>query len=196
MTLAMLDEALKPLGISSEALIKAVLDGVAGARQAPVVSQPITPEALGAYSAAGWDLSPLPEGEPDSLVGTARWWSDQLAHAWTVTETAEALGVDPSRVRQRLNGSSLLGVKVGREWRVLLAQFVTGNGEPHEPPGLAEVLRAVPRHLPAIVVASWLSTPQPELQLDGEPLAPTEWLERARDIGRAVSLANVLDVFA
>jgi len=207
MTMASLEEAVRPLGLSAEALINAVLDGVVGPRSISVTSQTLTEGALAAYSRAGWDLRALSEDEPDPLIDTTRWWAHQLTTGWSVAEAAQRLHVDPSRIRQRLVDRTLLGVKVGREWRVLTVQFLDDamrarSDSPGvaptwtEPPGLPEVLRAVPAHLPILTIASWLATPQPDLEVDGHPMSPPEWLALTLDTDRVKQIASSIDLVA
>ncbi|HKN54759.1 MAG TPA: DNA-binding protein, partial [Amycolatopsis sp.] len=43
-------------------------------------------------------------------------------------------------------------------------------------PGLEVVLRALPDDQPALVVAAFMSTPQPDLLINDQPATPRQWL--------------------
>ncbi|HEU0102580.1 MAG TPA: hypothetical protein VFR07_09700 [Mycobacteriales bacterium] len=95
-----------------------------------------------------------------------------LADALTVREAASRLGVTDSRVRQRLAARTLLGVEDSSAWRLPQFQF-DGSGLLH---GLDAVLPAFPEDAHPLAVLRLLESPHPDLELDGEPVSPREWL--------------------
>lgn len=115
-----------------------------------------------------------------------------LADALDVNAAAHLLGVDPTRIRQRLRERSLYGIRRdSRTWLLPRFQF---DGE-QEIPHLGEVLRALPDDLHPRSVEGFLSVPKPELVDDrDEPTTPREWLRTGGPAGPVVALASALAV--
>ena len=78
-----------------------------------------------------------------------------------ITETALLLGVDRSRVSQRLSAGSLWSFRLGRTRRLPRWQF-TADGR--SIPGLEVVVAAIPVELSPESVAGFMNTPQPGLE--------------------------------
>jgi hypothetical protein len=136
----------------------------------------------------GLDLSPLREDEPD---GRARAVAEQAVlhdSALTVGEAAETIGVDTSRIRHRLLARRLMGWKDRGGWRLPAWQF-TDKGVL---PGLEIVLAALPTDQPALVVASFMTTPQEDLLARSRAITPSEWLQAGGDPQRVARLAAML----
>lgn len=109
------------------------------------------------------------------LARTAAKYVALLATARTVAEAAQLLGVDQSRVRQRLGQRTLYGIKVARGWRLPAFQFDLDQPD-RLVPGIGRVLAALPPDLHPIAVYNWFTLPEPDLHLQGETLSPLEWL--------------------
>lgn len=118
------------------------------------------------------------------------WQVVTLAGAFDVAEVAQRLGVDPTRIRQRLRGRTLYGLRVqGRSWRLPRFQFdETGREIPH----MGEVLRALPPDLHPRSVEGFLLAPTPELSADGKPTGPRDWLRSGGPADPVVALATAL----
>jgi excisionase family DNA binding protein len=114
-------------------------------------------------------------------VAFRRWRATSL----TAREAAARLGVEQSRVRQMLGERSLLGFKDGNEWRLLELQFADDQLVPN----IRQVVRALPAELPISAAANWLMTPEPDLELDGEPVSPLRWLTEGGPADPVVALA-------
>lgn len=104
---------------------------------------------------------------------------------------AALLGVDRSRISQRIGERTLYAFTTGRRggsgplffpaW-----QFV-GNGTL---PGLGKVLDVLPSHLHPLVVHHWFTTSNAELRLRGsDPLSPRDWLVTGGPVATVVALA-------
>lgn len=142
----------------------------------------------------GGKVKPVPPG-PDHprtryLAEAARLRADTMS----VEEAAKLLGVNPSRIRQRLGGKprTLLGMKSGREWRVFRYQFDGGRLVP----GLDRVIAAMPRDRDPVGDHNWLTLPSDELALeDGNDtlVSPLTWLRMGLDVDRLVTFASHLD---
>ena len=132
-------------------------------------------------ASGGLDTSPLRAGEGEPLTETALEYARLLQSSLSVEQAAKLLGVNPSRVRQRLTGHprTLYGIKEGKAWRVPRFQFAGRKAVP----GVAAVIGALPPDLHPVAVRRWLTTPHPDLRVDaGEarPVAPLEWLRTGR----------------
>ncbi len=108
-----------------------------------------------------------------------------LADALSTADAASRMGVDPSRVRQLLAERRLLATRDGGEWRVLDVQF-TDDGLV---PNIGAVVSALPDGLPPLAAAIWLRTPEPDLEVAGEPVSPIAWLSAGGDPERVRPLA-------
>jgi hypothetical protein len=109
----------------------------------------------------------------------------------SVEDAADLLGVNASRVRQRLAERSLYGVKDGNAWRLPGFQFVAAGLVP----GIEVVFRRLPPELSPLAVARWLVTPNPDLTTrddDEHPLSPRQWLLEGHPPEAAAALAASL----
>jgi hypothetical protein len=156
--------------------------------QNPDPSHYFSPRQRTALTEAGLDLSPSAEGEPDARARTVAAHAVLAKSALTVVQAAHRLGVDPSRVRHKLVAGRLTGWKDQTGWRLPAWQF-TGEGAL---PGLDVVLAAVPGDQPALVLASFMTTPQDDLVIDGEPATPRQWLLAGDDPAPVAALATTL----
>ncbi|MBB3053464.1 hypothetical protein FHS23_004517 [Prauserella isguenensis] len=136
----------------------------------------------------GLDLSATKSGEPDARANAVATQAVFADSALTVTEAATRLGVDDSRVRHRLKQHRLTGWKGHGGWRLPAWQFTAAGAVP----GLEVVLRAVPDDQPALVVAGFMTTPQPDLPIRDTPTTPRDWLLAGGDPARVAELAATL----
>jgi len=100
-------------------------------------------------------------------------FSRLVAGSVSTTQAAGLLGVDGARIRQRLAERTLYGFKLlGSEWQLPSFQFT----EVGLVPNLGQVLRTLPADLHPVEVYNWLTLPEAELELEGEPVSPLDWL--------------------
>ena len=110
---------------------------------------------------------------------------DHMALVETSLSTAQAaalLGVDVSRVRQRIHARSLAGFDHDGEWRLPRFQFERKNVLP----GLAQVLAVLPLDLSPLDLATWFLAPNIDLNAasssrsaapdSATPISPRAWL--------------------
>jgi hypothetical protein len=83
-----------------------------------------------------------------------------LVSSVSIPEAALLLGVDRSRVSQRITQGSLWAFAAGRSKRLPRWQF---TAEGRLLPGLAALVAAIPRGLAPQTVAAFMTEPQPEL---------------------------------
>lgn len=131
--------------------------------------------------AGGADLRVRDLGPADPLHQGVADFAALLKTALTTEQAAKHLGVDPSRVRQRLTSRppTLYGVKVDAEWRLPLFQFDEGGLVP----AIDSVISHLSPDLHPLAVYRWLVTPCPDLMIEDErqelapgPLSPRQWL--------------------
>jgi hypothetical protein len=119
-----------------------------------------------------------PVSEEDVAVVQARAASafqELRASSLTVDDAAARLGVNTSRIRQRLAARSLYGLKDGNTWLLPAFQFVSSGLVP----GVGVVVRKMPPDIGALAAARWFTTPNPDLctrDEDERPLTPLQWL--------------------
>jgi len=109
----------------------------------------------------------------------------------SVEEAARRLGVNASRIRQRLAERSLYGLKDGSVWLLPAFQF----GSDGLVPGVDVVVKRLPLDIGALAVARWFSSPNPDLSTrddDERPLTPLEWLLGGNPPEAAAELAAAL----
>jgi hypothetical protein len=153
----------------------------------------LTAEEERVLASGGFDASPLRAGEEEPLTETALEYARLLQSSLSVEQAAKLLGVNPSRVRQRLTGHprTLYGIKEGRSWRVPRFQFAGRKPVP----GVATVIGALPPDLHPVAVRRWLTTPHPDLRVDANearPVAPLEWLRTGRAPEAVADLARAM----
>lgn len=144
----------------------------------------------------GFDLTPRNYVRKDPIGRYAALYTGMLATSKSVKETAEMLGVDPSRVRQRLvHERSLYGIKQGSQWRIPVFQF--DGGKPV--PGIGKVLAALPDSLNPVSVLSWFMVANPDLEAPEEGksrrtrrFSPRDWLLMGNPPEKVAQLAGEL----
>lgn len=126
--------------------------------------------------------------EAQPLSRTVAVYVAMMDDALSVAEAAKRLRVDQSRIRQLLSNGSLYGLKVKGEWRLPRFQFTTRGLVP----GIQQLLRALPEDLHPVEVLTWLSSPDPDLEVGEQSLSPLEWVRSGGDPERASVVARDL----
>lgn len=146
----------------------------------------LTDSERAALDEGGLSMVP-PPGELDPQARFVAEFAATLRGALTVQEAATRLGIDEGRVRQRLGARTLYGIKGPHGWRLPAFQF---NDDGGEVPGLSQVLRALDVDLHPVEVRAWLEEPDAELEIDGRPVSPVNWLRSGGSIERAAEIAS------
>ena len=136
------------------------------------------------------EFAPRDRGASSPLALTAADYAALLATALTVSDLASRLGVDESRVRQRLARHTLYGIKDGKSWRIPLFQLHDAGQA--LVPGLH---RVAPHWLGVhpVEVARWFTLPHVDLEgMDEQPISPRDWLLTGGDSGVVATLAEEL----
>lgn len=107
-----------------------------------------------------------------------------------VAAAARRLGVDPSRIRQRLGERSLYGLRPDGEWLLPAFQF---DGD-RLVPGIGEALRRLDPKLHPLEIEAFFLEPNEELAelRDGDPISPRDWLLAGLDPAAVAQLAAEL----
>jgi hypothetical protein len=144
---------------------------------------------LDALHGVGLSTAPWPADRPDDpLAQSIVDFVALVETSLTAGLAARLLGVDVSRIRQRLRERSLFGLEYEGEWRLPRFQFERRKVLP----GLAQVLAAFPTDVNPLDVAEWFLSANPDLEVAGEPrgLSPRQWLLRGLPPERAAALAQ------
>ncbi len=142
-------------------------------------------------ASGGFDTSPLRPEEAEPVTATALEYARILQSSLSVDQAATFLGVNSSRIRQRLAGDSrtLYGKKEGKSWWVPRFQFAGKKLVP----GIGRVVAALPRDLHPVAVHRWFTTPHPDLSGDsqeGQRISPLDWLRTGRPPEVVAALAR------
>lgn len=147
-----------------------------------------------ALTKGGFILEPLDLGAEDPLVQSAAEFAALLKESLSTAAAAERLGVDPSRIRQRLTSQppTLFGIRLESGWVVPEFQF---DGSKLIP-GIAEVVAGLDPEIHPVSVFRWFTTPSPDLALEhGEEsrtVSPRDWLLLGLPVQAVVDLATEL----
>ena len=153
----------------------------------PIVAE-IFEQMAGRASAGSRVSRPLPRPEADELPSTLPELRDQSLSA---AEAADRLGVNASRIRQRLLRHTLYGFKDGGSWWVPEFQLTKRRVIP----GLEKVIPVLRSTVSPVAVARWFVTPWEDLVVDEERetvVSPRTWLLEGRDPEPVAAQARLL----
>lgn len=136
-------------------------------------SSGLTRGELDALTDGGFIGSPGDAPTVDPAVRTAARYVALVANSLTVRQAAERLGVNESRIRQRLLERSIIGWKKGRSWMLPHWQFAPDG---RLIPGIATIAAELARDLHPLAAWKWFTLPNPDLTVEGNPVSPAEWL--------------------
>lgn len=127
----------------------------------------------------GANLKDSDFGAEDPLLRGKSEYLSLLEASLTTAQTAKLLGVNESRVRQRLTSRppSLFGIKRGAEWLIPSFQFEGGKIIPH----LERVIAKLDANLHPVSFWRWFTSPDVDLAAKDSPeggFSPREWLLR------------------
>lgn len=136
----------------------------------------------------GLDPGPLTPTEAHPLHRATAEHAKLLHDSYTAEQAADLLGVNGSRIRQRLTGTprTLYGVKAGKSWRIPKFQF---HGR-RLVPGIERVVERLAADLHPVAVYRWFTSPSPDLRLDDDtPMSPLDWLRAGHSPDAVAELA-------
>jgi hypothetical protein len=137
----------------------------------------LTAAEAAALESGGFVLEPADFGTEDPLARTTAEYAALLKASLSTNALAERLGVDSSRIRQRLTSEppSLYGIRLDAGWVIPDFQL---DGE-RLLPSLGEVVARLDVELHPLAVYRWFTLPNPDLTADrlpGQALSPRDWL--------------------
>jgi hypothetical protein len=134
------------------------------------------------------NVRPLAPSERQGVYRATAEYAKLLTDSYTVEQAARLLGVNTSRIRQRLIGAprTLFGIKLGKAWRVPRFQF---QGR-RLVPGIETVLQRIPAGLHPVAVSRWFMSANSDLTgADDAPMSPLDWLRVGHSAAAAAELA-------
>ena len=137
----------------------------------------------------GASLHPLRADELGPIAGLAAAYAELVANSLSVATLAKRLGVDTSRVRQRIYAGSLYAFKHHGRW---LAPAFQLRGRTLIP-GLDVVVGELSLALHPVAVARWFTTRNADLTAGGESVSPIEWLVSGSPAEPVGALAGSVD---
>ena len=137
----------------------------------------------------GASLQPLRAGELGPIAGLAAAHAEVVSQSTTVSALAKRLGVDTSRVRQRIYARSLYAFKHRGGWLIPNFQLESNRVIP----GVEGVVWKLPPTLHPVAVSRWFTTPNADLTLDDEAVSPIAWLASGGLPAGVAALAGSID---
>lgn len=155
----------------------------------------LTVSEIEALQRGGFVLEPTELGADDPLVQTAAEFAALLKESLPTTAAAERLGVDPSRIRQRLTSEppSLYGIRLDSGW--VIPEFQLDRDKPI--PGISDVVARLDPELHPVSVFRWFTSPNTDLVVeregeDSRSLSPRDWLRLGLPVQPVAELAASL----
>jgi len=175
------------------ALVRETFEGIAERDLWAEPELELPPEQLEMLRRGGFSTTREALGSNDPVLRGALDFSALIASALSAKQAARMLGVDPSRIRQRLTGRprSLFGVKRHGQWLLPRFQF---SGKT-EVPGISQIVPHLDPHLNPVAVARWFLSPNSDLVVDegdGQPVSPRDWLVSGHSPKDVIRLAEGL----
>jgi hypothetical protein len=137
----------------------------------------------------GASLRPLRPEELGPVAGLAAAHAELVATSLSVAKVAKRLGVDTSRVRQRIYARSLYAFKHRGAWLVPAFQIDGRNLVA----GISAVVSALPPALHPVAVTRWFTTPNADLVLGDDAVAPIAWLASGASPETVAAHAGAID---
>ena len=188
-------EGLRRMGMSLDprALVDALRVAIKQMSAETRVADPLhdlTPGEVQAIQRGGLDAAQAREGVARAFMRTAATYAELIASSYAVPSVARMLGVNESRVRQRLIKGTLYGFKVNGDWRIPAFQFYHG----HPIPGIEQVFARLAPDLHPIEILNWFTSANVDLQVGEyeEPVSPREWLVAGHPVDLVAALAAEL----
>jgi hypothetical protein len=158
----------------------------------PTIDPPaLTEEEESILRRGGLHPGPLRQDERRFLYRGTVEYADLLRDSYSVEQAARVLGVNGSRIRQRLIGTprTLYGLKLGKAWRIPRFQFQAR----HLVPGIEAVLARLPSNLHPVAVYRWFTSPNQDLTVaDERRVSPLDWLRSGNPPEAVADLAAAL----
>jgi len=126
--------------------------------------------------------------DPSPVAARAARYRHILSTSLTTQRAAKKLGVNASRVRQRLLAipAELYGIRRGNEWLLPAFQFGTKGLVPN----IDKVIARLSPGIDPVAVEGWFRRANIDLVHDGQSLSPLEWLAQGLQFEPVANLAE------
>ncbi len=174
-----------------EAMVRYAITQLQESLYPPEPRADLTMAEAEALARGGLDLSPRKDDEESPLARTTARYAALLGTSLTTAEAAARLGVERSRIRQRLAKGTLYGIRSPQGWRLPAFQFLDDG----QLPGIGEAVSRLSPHLHPLAVHNFFTLPNVDLHaadLDQE-LSPREWLRAGYPPETVARLASLLE---
>ena len=137
----------------------------------------------------GASLQPLRADELGPIAGLAAAHAEVVSQSTTVPALAKRLGVDPSRVRQRIYARSLYAFKHRGGWLIPSFQLQSNRVIP----GVEAVVSKLSPTVHPVAVSRWFTTPNSDLILNDKAVSPIAWLSSGGPPDGVAAMAGSID---
>lgn len=144
----------------------------------------LTAAEASVLQAGGFDLKESANNDP--LAETATVFAAMLNTGLKVKEAAKRLGVQDTRIRQMLTERTLYGFHINHRWQIPEFQFADNALVPN----IGRVNAALDPDLHPVAVYQWYVTPEVDLEMEGQPLSPLEWLKAGYPVASVLQSAS------
>ncbi|MBI5442590.1 MAG: hypothetical protein HY900_15415 [Deltaproteobacteria bacterium] len=150
----------------------------------------LSPAEVDALREGGADFEDRDLGAKDPVARGVAELTAILETSLSTDEAARRLGVQQSRIRQRLTERTLYGIRRGNRWVLPTFQFAGDSTIP----GIEVVIRSLAPDVHPVELVRWLTTPDPELHSEslGKDLSPLDWLRLGNSPERVAANARDL----
>ena len=139
----------------------------------------------------GFDMSPLPEDEPDPLEEGRRDFLELVTSgSFSVSEVAYNLNRPQATISSWIDERRLFAIWHECRWRIPTFQFSEGGRELI--PGIEEVNMRIPASWHPIGIANWYHLADPDLESGGEAVSPHEYLQTGQNCEPLCEIAEQL----
>lgn len=130
------------------------------------------------------------KAQPQPVAKRAAEYATLVATGLSTTQAAHRLGVNTSRIRQRLlkHPPTLYGIRRDNEWVLPAFQFQQKGLVPN----IQKVIPKLDSALDAVAIYRWFINPNPDLVHDDQTVSPLNWLRQGLAWKNAADLANDL----
>ncbi len=138
-----------------------------------------------------------PEAYAEIAAGAIAHMGRLYNTAYTAAQVAKGFGVNDSRVRQRRLAHTLWAIDDAGKWVYPSLQFELVDNRRNQTTlkqvrGLDQVLPdLLAQNLHPTAVAGFLTTPQPELRINGQPHSVKDWLRHGGSVQPVLDLIDI-----
>lgn len=154
-------------------------------------SAELTAEEERIFEELGFDMSPLPEDEPDPLEEGRRDFLELVTSgSFSVAEVAYNLNRPQAAISSWIDDRRLFAIWYEGRWRIPKFQFWEGGRQLI--PGIEEVNMRIPFDWHPLGIERWYRMEDADIEGKDQSLSPLEWLRSGRALKRLLQSAEML----